>query len=153
MFAVGSVVAEHAVDDHGELTGGGGDGLGLPDASGEAAAESPEGVLTPRATRGGYAEGFGVPVDVGVGGRTDELAAGKREEGRADVEVGLFPAGFFGPRPDGEFTVGFRALGPEGADENFDLLVTGSDLVVVDVLELDGLAQREDKFRSVVAGE
>ena len=33
------------------------------------------------------------------------------------------------------------------------MLVTGFDFVLVVVVEFNGLAQREDEFRSVVAGE
>ena len=80
-------------------------------------------------------------------------AAGEHEERRADVEEGLVLAGSLALRPSGEFALGGRALGHEVANEGFDLFVTGSDLVLVDVEELDGLAEREDEFGSVVAGE
>jgi hypothetical protein len=45
LVAVGRAVSEHAIDDEGEFTGGGSDGLGFADASGEAAVESSEGMV------------------------------------------------------------------------------------------------------------
>ena len=56
LIAVGCVVAEHAEDDHGELSGGGGDGLGFADAAGEAAVEGTEGVIAPGEAHDGEAE-------------------------------------------------------------------------------------------------
>ena len=82
LIAVGCVVAEHAIDEDGELTGGGGDGLGLADACGESAVESSEGMVATGATHGGDAEGLGGAVVGGLGGRSEELATGDLVVGR-----------------------------------------------------------------------
>jgi hypothetical protein len=54
--------------------------------------------------------------------------------------MGLVLATALGPWASGGFAVGSRALGFESEDEDFDLLVTGSELVLVEIEELDGLA-------------
>ena len=45
-----------AIDEDGELAGGGGDGLGLTDADGQSAVEGAEGGLAADETHGGHAE-------------------------------------------------------------------------------------------------
>ena len=60
-----------AIDEDGELAGGGGDGLGLTDADGQPAVEGAEGGLAADETHGGHAEDSGGAIGRRLGLRAE----------------------------------------------------------------------------------
>lgn len=83
-------------------------------------------------------------------GRVD--AAQQPEEQRAGVEVGIVVARRSAPILGQRRRSGLPRLA-EAAQRSLDLAIAGVDLVVIDVVKLDGLPQREEVLGTIVAGE
>ena len=73
--------------------------------------------------------------------------------GRANVEAGLVVAGFFVDRGAGKGLGGAGACGGQRLEVGLDRGVTGGQLVLIDVEELEILLQHEEVLRAVVPGE
>ena len=80
--AIDEPAGEGAVDENGELAGGGGQGFGFADADGQPAVEGPEGGLAPGQTHSGDAEHAGGAVGRGLGFAAEPAAAGDPVLGR-----------------------------------------------------------------------
>ena len=62
VLLIAHLVSEHSVDEDGELSRGGGDGFGFPDARAHATVESAEGVIASPEAHRCYAEDLGGAV-------------------------------------------------------------------------------------------
>jgi hypothetical protein len=89
-----------------------------------------------------------VGSDAGKFGEID--APAQREQRRTDLEVRLIGAAALGPSGLGQERVGGLAGRLEGPDAGLDLLVAAEDLLLVEIIEFDRLAEHEEEFIAVV---
>ncbi len=80
-----------------------------------------------------------VGPDAGKFGEID--APAQREQRRADLEVGLIGAAVPGPSGLGQERVGGLAGRLEGPDAGLDLLIAVEDLLLLEIIEFDRLAE------------
>ena len=74
--AIDERAVECAIDENGELAGGGGDGFGLADPDRQAPVEGPAGGLAPHEAHGGDAQHAGGAIGGGLGFTAEPAAAG-----------------------------------------------------------------------------
>ena len=82
-----------------------------------------------------------------------EIDASERLEGAADVEAGFVAPGLRGRPRRRECACGRGGRGPEGLQVGLGRRVTGSQLVLNHVEQLQVLPQREEVLRPIVSGE